>query len=702
LWQQTIQEETAIPFSPNPNELLTPQFSEECATDRIILFGNGEMADRTRTFDWSHTPVGPIEDWPRALVIAVNIMLGSRQPMFLWWGEELIQFYNDAYRPSIGADKHPKALGQPGRECWSEIWPIIGPQIEAVMKRGEACWFEDQLVPIFRDGKLEEVYWTYGYSPVRDLRGKIVATLVTCTETTGRVIAEKNSRASQERYTALFELASDAILIADLDGRIAEANRAACNLLGFTCEELSQLNYEEIIDEADRLRLQKTRAELLKGGVSVEEWQFTTKGGSLLNVEASATILPDGRWQVFIRDITGRKRLEHERTALLKEVQREWARLADLFQQAPAFFAVLRGPEHVFEMVNPLYMDLIGQRDVIGKTVLEAVPEAEGQGFADLLDRVYQTGERHVGHGTPIKLARGGSQILEERYLDFVYQPRRDSDGTISGVIVLGVDVTEGKLTEQALIQNEKLAAVGRLASSIAHEINNPLEAIGNLLYLLEITPQGGEWRGFLAQIQAEFARVSRITTQTLRFHRQATRASKTSLSEVLESVLALVRPRMNASQIKIEVRYKTERQIMAYEGDLRQVFANLVGNALDASGMGDRIVLVVKDATRWPTGQKGVKVIAADSGSGMSAETRQRMFEPFFTTKGETGTGLGLWVSGGILRNHRAHVRVKSRQDGKHHGTVFSIFFQSMLPWPFLEGRRHKLILGSRFCLTS
>ncbi len=119
--------------------------------DRI--FATGEMADLVRAFDWSATPIGPIEQWPTTLLVTVNNLLSSRHPMFLWWGDELIQFYNDAYRPSLGRGKHPKALGQAGRDCWIEIWHIIGPQIDGVMSRGEATWHENQLVPIFRRGR---------------------------------------------------------------------------------------------------------------------------------------------------------------------------------------------------------------------------------------------------------------------------------------------------------------------------------------------------------------------------------------------------------------------------------------------------------------------------------------------------------------------------------------------------------------------
>src|SRR5437868_8720651 len=127
------------------------------------LHAGGEMGALVRGFDWSKTPLGPLETWPASLRTTVSTLLHSRQPMFLWWGPELIQFYNDAYTPSFGQGKHPAAMGQSGRECWGEIWPIIWPQIDDVLSRGKASWNEDQLVPILRNGRLEEVYWTYGY-----------------------------------------------------------------------------------------------------------------------------------------------------------------------------------------------------------------------------------------------------------------------------------------------------------------------------------------------------------------------------------------------------------------------------------------------------------------------------------------------------------------------------------------------------------
>jgi PAS domain S-box-containing protein len=634
------------------------------------------MADRTRAFDWSQTPVGPIEQWPETLFITVNTMLASRHPMFLWWGKELVQFYNDAYRPSIGADKHPSALGQNGIECWTEIWPIIGPQIEAVMTSGQACWHEDQLVPIIRDGRLEDVYWTYGYSPVRDSTGTICGTLVVCTETTRRFLAEQRQLTSQEQYKALFELASDAIFVADVAGCVTEANHAACKLLGYTRAELLQLNYADIVAESERPRLWSARDALLNGGVSVEEWHLVTKSCSSLATEISAAILPDGRWQAFVRDITDRKRLERERSRLIGELQQQRERLADLFQQAPAFFAVLRGPEYVFEMINPLYQELMGQRDLIGKSVREAVPEAEGQGFIALLDEVYKTGKSFVGRRTPIHLARTASQPLEERFLDFVYQPRREADSTISGIIVLGVDVTESKRAELALMQTEKLAAVGRLASSIAHEINNPLESVTNLLYLARETAVNPETKEYLSIADRELRRVAVIANQTLRFHKQSSKPQWITCEDLIGSAISVYQGRLVNSNVEVERRKRAKLPVLCFEGEIRQVLSNLIINAIDAMHPHGGLLLIrSREGTDWQAGRKGLILTVADTGSGMSSDTATKIFEPFFTTKEIGGTGLGLWVSHEIVQRHGGILAVRSSQRPNHSGTVFTLF---------------------------
>ncbi|QSJ19962.1 GAF domain-containing protein [Nostoc sp. UHCC 0702] len=167
--------------------------TEPIRTDVLegLFAGDGEMCALMRSHDWSQTPLGPVEQWPQSLRTTLSILLSTRHPMVLFWGPDLVQFYNDGYRPSLGAHKHPQALGQRGSECWAEIWHIIGPQIHSVMTQAQETWHEDQLVAFHRNGYFEEIYFTYSYSPVRDETGRVGGTLVVCTETTGRVLSNR-------------------------------------------------------------------------------------------------------------------------------------------------------------------------------------------------------------------------------------------------------------------------------------------------------------------------------------------------------------------------------------------------------------------------------------------------------------------------------------------------------------------------------
>ena len=148
------------------------------------------MGALTRAFDWSKTPLGSPETWPQSLRVTVRLVLTSRHPMFIWWGPELIQFYNDAYRETMGPERHPSALGARGRDCWDEIWDIIGPQIEYVMAGNGATWHEDQLVPVTRHGRREDVWWTYSFGPI-DVEGKVGGVLVVCKDVTSEHMARE-------------------------------------------------------------------------------------------------------------------------------------------------------------------------------------------------------------------------------------------------------------------------------------------------------------------------------------------------------------------------------------------------------------------------------------------------------------------------------------------------------------------------------
>jgi signal transduction histidine kinase len=227
---------------------------------------------------------------------------------------------------------------------------------------------------------------------------------------------------------------------------------------------------------------------------------------------------------------------------------------------------------------------------------------------------------------------------------------------------------------QDALRRSEKLAVTGRLAASIAHEINNPLEAVTNLLYLMRSSDDSSQARKYLAAADQELARVAEITRQTLRFYREPSHPVATEVDAVLRSVLVLYNSRLAAANIAVQLEIDPpSATVLASPGELRQVIANIVGNAIDAMRAGGRLRLRISDEFR-PGAPPRIRLTIADTGSGIPAPLLPTIFEPFVTTKGETGTGLGLWVTGEIVRRNGWTIRVRSRCGPAHSGTAFSI----------------------------
>ena len=181
-----------------------------------FLAGGGEMGKHMRTKDWSKTAVGDPDTWPQSLRTTISIILNSKFPMFLFWGTELVCFYNDAYRPSLGKEgKHPHILGSKGEDYWPEIWHIIKPLIDQVLEEGSATWSENQLIPIYRNGKIEDVYWTFSYSPVHDESGNPAGVFVTCVETTEAIITRLKLEESKDKL----QFAIDAAAYSKIENR---------------------------------------------------------------------------------------------------------------------------------------------------------------------------------------------------------------------------------------------------------------------------------------------------------------------------------------------------------------------------------------------------------------------------------------------------------------------------------------------------
>jgi signal transduction histidine kinase len=236
-------------------------------------------------------------------------------------------------------------------------------------------------------------------------------------------------------------------------------------------------------------------------------------------------------------------------------------------------------------------------------------------------------------------------------------------------------NLLEYKRAAAALIQSEKLAAVGRLASSMAHEINNPLEAITNLLFLSRSRATVPEVIQWLDEAELELRRISIIANQTLRFHRQSSKPQEISCLNLFTPTLDLYEARLRNAGIVVEKRKRANELVECYEGDIRQVLSNLITNAIDAMPTGGRLLVRSREGTDWSTGRKGVVLTVADTGKGIDEETQKRLFEAFFSTKGINGAGLGLWICNEIIQRHEGTISIRSSQTAGHSGTVVSIF---------------------------
>ena len=335
-----------------------------------------------------------------------------------------------------------------------------------------------------------------------------------------------------------------------------------------------------------------------------------------------------------------------------------------------------------FVRVNQIFADLTGVTVSrhLGRTLTDLLPASVAEQVENAVQRVFLSEEpvRNLElNGVGGKLRRPWTWLLSA-------YPVRTTPTQVRWVGVIALDASDRKRSEEALRRSEKLAVTGRLAASIAHEINNPLEAITNLLFLLRnFTDLPAAAHQYVSMAEYEVRRIAEITQQTLRFYRQPTHPARATLSELLDSVLSLYQGRINALEMRVERNYEPELTLFCFAGEIRQVFANLVGNAIDASSAGGRLLLRARRSRDWKNpAQSGIRFAIADTGSGMEPETREHIFEAFFTTKEVTGTGLGLWVSHEIILKHHGSVRVRSRaatqgndNAPKPIGTVFEIF---------------------------
>ena len=373
---------------------------------------------------------------------------------------------------------------------------------------------------------------------------------------------------------------------------------------------------------------------------------------------------------IFFRDFTSEKADREALQNKTLEAERQHAELEAIYRTAPIGLALFDTEDYRYLRLNDRQAAFFGLKpeQIVGRTLTEMAPIP---GLKELFDQV-RAGKPVINYPLEGTLVTDPN---EHRYWTVNYLPVYAPDGSVQAISAASLEITQQKKAELALIQSEKLAVVGRLASSIAHEINNPLESVTNLIYLAQVSETIDEARSFLNTAEIELRRAAAITAQTLRFHRQATSPQLMNTRDLLDTVLSIYQGRLNNTHVKVLRRSRARRKVHCFDGEIRQVLSNLVGNALDVMPGGGRLLVREREATNWRTGEPGVSITIADDASGMSPEVQAKIFNPFFTTKGVTGTGLGLWVSREIVQRHRGELNVRSSQSPAHHGTVFTLF---------------------------
>ena len=540
-----------------------------------FLAGGGEMGALMRGYDWSLTPLGRPANWPQSLRTAVRLLLNTNHPMFIWWGQHLIQFYNDAYRQTMGPERHPHALGQGGRECWAEIWDIIGPQIDQVMDGGGATWHENQLVPVTRHGRLEQVYWTYGFSPIDEDDG-VGGVLVVCRDVTKDYLAsmalrdrEQALRRSEERYRTLADQ------LAELNATLAQ-------------------RVEEKTRERDRI------------------W----------NVSQDLLLVADRNG--------------------------------------------------VWKTINPAWTRTFGwsEAELLNRTS-EWLEHPDDGGITQA--RVKELGSSEA---TAKFESRFRHQDGSYRWLSWTGVPDQNHIYAVARDVTAEKAAAERlKATEEALLQSQKMEAVGQLTGGIAHDFNNLLTGIVGSLDLLQTRLNQGRTDNVGRYIDAAMTSANRaaaLTHRLLAFARRQPLVPKgVDANQLVVSLEDLLRRTIGETIDLSIVAADDLWTTLCDPNQLESALLNLAINARDAMPDGGKLTIstanalidgVVADAPALSPGEY-ICIDVADTGTGMSAEVVARAFDPFFTTKpiGQ-GTGLGLSMIYGFARQSNGHATIESR----------------------------------------
>src|SRR6202158_3604872 len=597
-----------------------------------FLAGGGEMGALTRAYDWSRSPLGKPETWPQSLRIAVRILLNTNHPMFIWWGPELIQFYNDAYRQSMGPERHPSALGQGGRECWAEIWDIIGPQIEQVMSGGGATWHESQLVPVTRHGQLEQVYWTYGFSPIDEDDG-IGGVLVVCRDVTKERLAAVKLREREAELARVQQLGRIGGLEVDL--RTGFRNRRSPEYLlihGLPPDAANESHEDWVqrIHPEDREATEKKFRDAVAGKARDYTAQYRIvrpSDGEVRWISVRSTIERDENGSA-IRLVGAHSDVTEQVVAdlALRQSEERFRKLADQLAELNATLAQrveekTRERDRIWNVSQDLLV--VADRNGVWRTVNPAWTKTLGWSEAELLNRTSEWLEHPDDGG----LTRTEVNNLIQGNLTVRFESRfRHKDGSYRWLSWTGVPDQDHIYAGARGINAAMTPANG--AASLTHRL-------------------------------LAFAR------------RQPLIPESVNANQLVVSLEDLLR-RTIGETIDLEIAASDDlRCTLCDPNQLESALLNLAINARDAMPDGGKLTIATTNArlgsvtADTPALSPGdyICIAVTDTGVGMSAEVAARAFDPFFTTKpiGQ-GTGLGLSMIYGFARQSDGHVTIDSK----------------------------------------
>ncbi len=672
-----------------------------------------------KAFDWSKTSLGPIASWSPILRATANLVLRSQYPMCLLWGPELVQLYNDKFVSSV-RDMHPSAVGCGLRECWPEIWPIIGPHIRNALETATPSWHEDHLVPIRREGRLEEVYWTYHYSPVFEHDGSVGGVLMTGTDTTSRVLGARRLQTLRELSDRLLDVSTSEATVRAIMDVLGEARCDLPFVTGYAiCENgalrrlgttASNEDVVRTIDDAVGQHFAARHLSLVEDGkasglldlprVSIAEapWpEHVTRAfaavlpkpsrgrPSRLMVFGLSPRLPlDEGYRRFLEHLVDRLTVARARTEAHESRATVERQRRDLLRQAPIPTVLWTGPDLRIELANRAFLTLIA-RDIVGKSFAEAFPHLVGAEIEKFLLETYRTGKPFSADEHRIPVLRNG--VPEDRWFKVHLQPVDDEYGRVYGVIEVVVDITDTvearRTVERYSAEREKLLAQVEAASRakdeflamLGHELRNPLAPITTALHLMKLKQPDVLTRereiiarqsGHLVQLVDDLLDVSRVARGKVRLNR-----TRVALADVITRAVETASPLFEQRRHTLTV--DVAKDGIDVEGDplrLAQVVANLLTNAAKYTEPGGRVsVSAVREGD--------VAVIrVADTGVGIPPEHLPHVFDAFFQgprppDRAQGGLGLGLALVKSFVSLHRGTVTARAREGG---GSVFEV----------------------------